>query len=151
MSIYGLRKRKVKEVPQEEEEVEEKVTKKRVKTSTKKSRAKEEPVEQVVTSNEPDLDLTKTCPNEVCNFINKNYGMNINTFIADHSSHSLISYVQRSVRHILWYVSLLFSDHLIGIYYHYQTSVGCPSVIVENCGACSAAKCVGLYLLKIKR
>ena len=67
-----LRKRKVKEeVPQEE--VHEKTTKKRVRTATKQSRyfksKEDKKVELEVVSSEPDLDLTKTCPNEVCSLL----------------------------------------------------------------------------------
>lgn len=65
-----LRKRKAKEEEPQEKEVVE-VSKKKLKTSTTKRSNKKKVVEEVVldvepTVSEPDLDLTKTCPNEVC-------------------------------------------------------------------------------------
>lgn len=68
-----LRKRKVKEQEEVQYEKEvEKATPKKLKTSVpKKSTRKKDKLAEVEVLieeiNEPDLDLTKTCPNEVCN------------------------------------------------------------------------------------
>jgi hypothetical protein len=71
-----LRKRKVKEpeeVEEEEEEVVKITTTKKKRRTTKKKKNKSKEEGKVVldggNANEPDLDLTKTCPNEVRGYL----------------------------------------------------------------------------------